>query len=107
MGLMGDLFGNLYGVTQWGGNSADCPWGAPNPPGCGMVLKLDQRGKLTVLYNFTGLTDGANPGSAPIMDEQGNLYGNTFRGGDLSCAAGFGHGCGVVYKLKPSWGDHD
>ena len=106
MGLTGDLFGNLYGVTQWGGNSADCPWAAPNPPGCGTVFKLDARGHFTVLYTFTGSTDGAAPGSTPIMDWQGNLYGNTLYGGDSNCyiepLTGFyPDGCGVVYKLKP------
>jgi uncharacterized repeat protein (TIGR03803 family) len=105
MGLTGDLFGNLYGVTLYGGNSTDCTWAVP--PGCGTLFNLDQRGKLNVLYTFTGLADGGNPGSAPIMDERGNLYGNTFRGGDLSCAAGRGRGCGVVYKLKPSGGEQD
>jgi len=102
MGLTGDLFGNLYGVTLNGGNSADCTWG--DPPGCGTLFNLDQRGKLNVLYTFTGLADGGNPGSAPIMDKQGNLYGNTFNGGDYSFAR---RGCGVVYKLRPSGGEQD
>jgi len=106
MGLIGDLFGNLYGATQWGGNSSDCTWGGgltpPSVPGCGTVFKLDARGHFTVLYTFTGLADGATPGSTPIMDWQGNLYGNTLYGGDFSCTAGFpGNGCGVVYKLNP------
>ena len=102
MGLIGDLFGNLYGVTSNGGNSADCIWG--DPPGCGTLFKLKQRGKLTVLYTFTGLADGGNPGSAPIMDKQGSLYGNTFNGGDFSTA---GRGRGVVYKLRLSCGEQE
>jgi uncharacterized repeat protein (TIGR03803 family) len=104
MGLMGDLFGNFYGVTEYGGNSADCTWGAPNPPGCGMVFKLDKKGNLTVLYTFTGLADGANPGSGLTMDWAGNLYGNTLYGGDFNCYQNpwfSPEGCGVVYKLKP------
>jgi len=104
MGLIGDLFGNLYGVTQYGGNSADCTWGAPNPPGCGTVFKVDTWGHETVLYTFTGSTDGAYPGTTPIMDWQGNLYGDTFYGGDYSCyneGIFSPEGCGVVYKLSP------
>jgi len=110
MGLTGDLFGNLYGVTEWGGNPAYCTWSAAPPvappappPGCGVVFKLDASGHFTVLYTFTGLPDGAAPGSTPIMDWQGNLYGNTLLGGDSSCTTGFygADGCGVVYKLKP------
>jgi len=106
MGLIGDLFGNLYGVTEWGGNQEDCSWSAAPPvappappPGCGTVFKLDAWGHFTVLYAFTGLADGAAPSSTPIMDWQGNLYGNTELGGD--CTTGSTLGCGVVYKLKP------
>jgi uncharacterized repeat protein (TIGR03803 family) len=29
----------------------------------------------------------------------GNLYSTTFQGGDLSCAAGGGFGCGTVFKV--------
>ena len=106
-GLMGDGYGNLYGVTEWGGNSADCSWSAGlpppiPPPGCGTVFKLDARGHFTVLYTFAGLADGAAPGSAPIMDWKGDLYGNTYYGGDFSCISYYyPYGCGVVYKLAP------
>jgi uncharacterized repeat protein (TIGR03803 family) len=48
----------------------------------------------SVLYNFTGGADGANPPAGLIRDEAGNLYGTTFAGG-LS-------GCGVVFKLDSS-----
>jgi uncharacterized repeat protein (TIGR03803 family) len=108
MGLIGDWFGNLYGVTTYGGNSADCTWGAPNPPGCGTVFKLDKKGNLTLLYTFTGLADGAVPGSGLTMDWAGNLYGNTLYGGDYGCISGFPpNGCGVVYKLKPQSGEQE
>jgi len=108
MGLMGDLFGNLYGVTEYGGNSADCTWGAPNPPGCGTVFKLDKKGNLTLLYTFTGLADGAYPGSGLTMDWAGSLYGNTLYGGDFSCYQDpwfSPEGCGIVYKIEPGWQD--
>jgi hypothetical protein len=112
MGLIGDLFGNLYGVTEQGGNSADCTWGAgfnpPNPPGCGTVFKVDAWGHETVLYSFTGLADGAYPGSGVTMDWAGNLYGNTLYGGDFSCyneGVFAPEGCGLVYKLEPGWQD--
>ncbi len=59
--------------------------------------------KYTVLYTFTGGTDGAIPWTIDlIQDEQGNLYGTTWVGGDLSaCVVGNGTGCGVVFKLDP------
>lgn len=52
---------------------------------------------LTVLYSFQGGADGSLPTSSLFRDAAGNLYGETFRGGDLSCA--YGAGCGVVFKL--------
>jgi len=65
-----DADGNLYGSTTGGGNSA-CQYG-----GCGVIFKLTPAGDFTVLYNFTGGPDGANPNSL-IMDDQGNFYGTT------------------------------
>ncbi len=103
-GLLGDWFGNLYGVTFAGGNLADCPWAAPNLPGCGVVYKVDKRGEFIVLYTFTGLADGAAPGTALTMDMWGNLYGDTLYGGDYGCyneGVFAPEGCGVVYKLSP------
>lgn len=53
----------------------------------------------TVLYTFTGGSDGALPNGV-IQDEAGSLYGTTLDGGDLSCASpGFLPGCGVVFRL--------
>jgi uncharacterized repeat protein (TIGR03803 family) len=45
----------------------------------------------TLLYSFTGGTDGANPFAGLVRDAAGNLYGTTDGGG-----AG---GAGVVFKL--------
>jgi uncharacterized repeat protein (TIGR03803 family) len=47
----------------------------------------------TVLYTFTGGTDGANPQGNLIVDPAGNLYGTTTHGGDA------GQGDGTVYQL--------
>ena len=91
-GLIRDSAGNLYGTTGGGGALADC-----NGYGCGVVFKLDSTGKETVLYNFTGGTDGTYPEFGLIRDSAGNLYGTAFGGGGLSCNAGYG--CGVVFKL--------
>jgi uncharacterized repeat protein (TIGR03803 family) len=44
----------------------------------------------TVLYNFTGGTDGANPHVGVTIDHAGNLYGTAYAGGI---------GYGTVYKL--------
>ncbi len=92
--LVQDAFGNLYGTTRVGG--------LVNPPnnacpvGCGVVYQLTRSGKYTVLYRFTGGADGRDPGPLSI-DQQGNLLGVTFLGGDLNCV--FAGGCGTVFKI--------
>src|ERR1700677_4566994 len=48
-----------------------------------------------VLYAFQGGNDGAGPGGGLIMDQSGNLYGTTSRGGGTRSA-------GVIFKLAPS-----
>ena len=93
-GVIRDSAGNLYGASWGGGNTnVNCAWG-----GCGVVYKLDKTGQETVLYSFTGGTDGALPQSGVIRDSAGNLYGTTFQGGitNANCPAG----CGVVYKVN-------
>ncbi len=47
----------------------------------------------TVLYNFLGKPDGANPVTGVILDAAGNLYGTTDNGGTS--------GLGTVFKLAP------
>lgn len=55
----------------------------------------------TVLYTFTGGTDGGWPYSGVILDGSGNLYGTTESRGNNNACGAF-DGCGVVYKLDPS-----
>jgi uncharacterized repeat protein (TIGR03803 family) len=93
-GLIRDSAGNLYGTTPSGG--VGCPF--QSPTGCGTVYKVDARGMESVLYAFTGGTDGAAPDAGLIMDAQGNLYGSANNGGDLSCES-FVPGCGVIFKV--------
>lgn len=90
-GLLPDGAGNLYGTTYYGGNGC--------PGGCGTVFKVDAAGIETVLYSFSGGTDGAGP-NALARDQVGNFYGTTSIGGNLSCNPG--GGCGTVFKLVPN-----
>jgi uncharacterized repeat protein (TIGR03803 family) len=62
-----------------------------------LLAPLTQAQTLTVLYSFTGGTDGAFPQAALLRDSVGNLYGTTEMGGDLSCPT---VGCGTVFKLE-------
>ena len=66
-----------------------------------MLAQPSQAQTYTVLYTFTGGTDGGQPYSGLIRDHAGNLYGTTYASGDIT-ACGLFRGCGVVYKLDPS-----
>ena len=111
-GLISDAKGNLYGTTAYGGDTSgsSCPGVAP-PSGCGVVFELSPPSSgsgpwtETVLYTFTGGSDGAYPEAGLIFDSKGNLYGTTTNGGDTSGSncSGIG-GCGVVFELSPPSG---
>jgi uncharacterized repeat protein (TIGR03803 family) len=81
-GVVRDSVGNLYGTTTSGGAS-----------GAGVVYKVDTAGQETVLYSFTGGTDGARPWTGLIRDSSGDLYGTTSSGGTKNS--------GVVFEVKP------
>ena len=73
-----DKAGNLYGTTCGGG-----AYGYQYGPGYGVVFELSPVGTIwteTVLYNFTGGTNGACPANGLIMDPAGNLYGTSSAG---------------------------
>ena len=78
--LIRDAAGNFLGTTRSGGAS-----------GAGTIYKLDPNGNETILYSFTGGTDGADPCAGVIRDTAGNLYGTTQSGGKDND--------GVVFKL--------
>ena len=97
--LIQDSTGNLYGITSAGG----VPF-IRSGEGCGVVFKLDPTTREeTVLYSFTGETDGGIPDKASLfMDGAGILYGTTALGGASGgCGGG---GCGVVFNLDPTTG---
>jgi uncharacterized repeat protein (TIGR03803 family) len=87
-----DSVGNLYGTTLNGGTT-----------GNGTIFKVDATGQETVLYSFTGGTDGANPQAGLIMDSVGNLYGTTTGGGQSGggCPTITFAGCGTVFVVTP------
>jgi hypothetical protein len=53
IGLAGDGRGNLYGITNFGGDLS-CNRGF----GCGTVFKVNTKGAETVPWAFTGAADG-------------------------------------------------
>lgn len=72
-GVISDIAGNLYGTTSFWGEGCTC----------GTVFKLSPDGVLTLLHTFTGdKKDGAFPRRDDLaMDQAGNLYGTTEKGG--------------------------
>ena len=86
--IASDGAGNLYGTAGSGGTR-----------NCGVVFKMRNTGPgFTVLHNFACAPDGYLPGSV-VLDAQGNIYGNTYEGGDaLHCPA---FGCGIIFKVTP------
>ena len=92
--LVRDAAGNLYGTTAFGGSHRNC-----NGDACGVVFKLDQSGRETVLHSFTGGADGADPKAGLTIDAAGNLYGTAGYGGDTKCDPPYG--CGTVFKITP------
>jgi uncharacterized repeat protein (TIGR03803 family) len=87
--LVMDGQGNLYGTTGWGGAY-----------GWGTVFELAPGGAETILYNFTGGTDGADP-FAGLLLKDNSLYGTTYMGGNLTgCVNRYYKGCGTVFVLS-------
>jgi uncharacterized repeat protein (TIGR03803 family) len=83
--LIFDNAGSLYGTTLNGG----VDWGTVfqlTPSGSGWTK--------SVLYTFSGGSDGAGPYAGLIFDNAGNLYGTTVVGGT--------YGAGTVFQLMPS-----
>lgn len=80
--LLVDSSGNFFGVTSGGGAFDN-----------GTVFELSPASgggwTETVLYNFTGGTDGAGPNGRLIQDAAGNLYGTAQWGGNQSKGAVF------------------
>jgi uncharacterized repeat protein (TIGR03803 family) len=73
-----DEKGNLYGTASYGGTTE-----------YGVVFKLNKKGVETVLHDFIGGTDGANPEGRLVRDAAGRLYGTTFAGGAANAGTVF------------------
>jgi uncharacterized repeat protein (TIGR03803 family) len=96
-GLTLDSAGNLYGAA-FGGGIPGCL------DGCGTVFQLTPSAggwSESVLYEFPGGTDGANPRASLTFDRAGNLYGTTLDGGTVGC----GTSNGVAFELSPGSGN--
>ncbi len=79
-GVVPDKAGNLYGAALLGGSA-----------NAGGVYQLTPSLTESVIYSFSGASDGYVGGGGVILDQAGNIYGTTLGGG-----AGGG---GVAYEL--------
>lgn len=84
-GITVDSAGNIFGTAPCTGSYGCAYEVSPNGDGTWA---------LTILYGFSGGTDGADPGSGALLDVSGNLYGTTIEGGGSK-------GRGTVYEITP------
>jgi uncharacterized repeat protein (TIGR03803 family) len=102
-GLVMDPAGNLYGTTALGGLGS--VQGNPES-GNGLVFELTPGANgvwsQKVIYQFGGYPlDGGRPEAGLFIDQTGNLYGTTLRGGNGACVGTNEEtvGCGTVFEL--------
>jgi len=94
--LVFDKSGNLYGTTEGGG-------GTCGSYTCGTIYKLEKSKSVwteSLVYTFSGGSDGFQSESGAVFDKLGNLYVVTGAGGNSGCYEGAG--CGAVLELTPS-----
>jgi uncharacterized repeat protein (TIGR03803 family) len=87
--------GVLYGTTVGGGDSGNgtvFSLAPPSPPARAWTE--------SILYSFTGGSDGGTPASSLLIGSGGVLYGATSWGGTGTCVSD-GIGCGTVFSLSP------
>ena len=74
--------GHFYGTTSFGGSAA-----------LGTVFKITSGGTFTVLHQFVGGSDGAQPFAPLLQAADGNFYGTTRLGGAANK--------GTVFRMTP------
>ena len=85
--------GGVYGTTPTGGSAGYGTVFVLKPP-LSICRAIVCSWTKTVLYNFSGGSDGSHPTGDLLFDNAGNIYGVTSDGGAF--------GKGVVYKLTRS-----
>lgn len=94
--------GTVYGTTNAGGGGGSCS--SELGSGCGTVFRLRPPANRcssvlcpwgeTVLYRFSGGSDGWDPWAGVVVDGANNVYGTTYHGGASTY--------GTVFELTPS-----
>jgi uncharacterized repeat protein (TIGR03803 family) len=92
-GVIQGTDGNFYGTTSEGGiNNKVCFDGS-----CGTIFRMTPGAAVRTVHKFHG-KDGSGPYAGLIQASDGNFYGVTSKGGDLSCSAPYG--CGTVFTIN-------
>jgi uncharacterized repeat protein (TIGR03803 family) len=78
--------GKFYGTAYAGGAN-----------GLGVIYQITSAGVVTVVHDFNGTTDGANPLVSLVQATDGNLYSTASGGGTV------GHG--TLFRINPSGGN--
>ena len=93
-GLVIDGSGNVYGVTQYGGDDIGT---TADPQGSGVVWELPAgTGQIAVLSNFDSLSSGEFPVGGVVLDSKGDLFGTTSSGGNATSSSA---GDGTVWEI--------
>jgi len=82
--------GRLYGTTNGGGVGDGVLFGLS--PAGNILPSVFSNWMETLLYSFTGGSDGAQPGGSLVLDSSGNIYGNAAMGG--------ANGHGTLYEFS-------
>lgn len=98
MNLIQGSDGNLYGITELGGNASNS----------GTLFKITPQGALTTLYAFcqqSNCADGGNP-QALMQDTNGVFYGSTGDGGAMGGGTVFSVSVGLApfVRTNPGFG---
>jgi uncharacterized repeat protein (TIGR03803 family) len=93
-GVAIDGSGNVFGVTQYGGDDIGT---TADPQGSGVVWELPAgTGQLAVLANFDSASSGEFPLGGVVLDSKGDLFGTTSSDGNASASSA---GDGTVWEI--------
>lgn len=85
--------GNFYGTTYGSGSPAT---------DAGSVYQITPSGTFHVLYAFNGGANGGQPQAQLVLGSDGNLYGTTSSGGNVTGNCATTAGCGTIFKVTPA-----
>jgi uncharacterized repeat protein (TIGR03803 family) len=95
----------VLAITSCGHGAAVTPVTVSGAPSAALAVGPNTL-HVIPFFNFLGGSKGYSPlgtrgGRRGLVGSVTAMYGSTPAGGDSSCAAGNGKGCGVIYELTP------